>query len=179
MVSRVTKSKRIHHGILAAVRLSSQGWNGKLHIVGGGDASYVIKLKQMASATLGDRVVFHGRVSDEMRRNLLTNASVIWMTSRREGWGLVITEAARRGTPAVVYDVPGLCDAVENGVTGYVTATSPSALADATQKLLGDSYELFAQNALSKSLTYSWERSAERFETVLRHAIAAYPKNKA
>lgn len=178
-VSRVTRSKRIHHAIEAASQLAANGWEGTLHIVGGGDAGYIAELKKMARESLNDRVIFHGRVSDEQRRNLLTSSSVIWMTSRREGWGLVITEAARRGTPAVVYDVPGLCDAVEDGVTGYVTATTPSALADGTQKLLNSSYARIAQNALAKSLTYSWARSGERFEAILRNVIDAYARNKA
>lgn len=178
-VSRVTKSKRIHHAIEAASRLAAGGWKGTLHIVGGGDAGYIAELKKMARELPNDRVVFHGRVSDERRRALLTGASVIWMTSRREGWGLVITEAARRGTPAVVYNVPGLCDAVEDGTTGYVTASTPSALAQETQKLLGLSYERIARNALAKSLTYSWERSAERFEAILRDVIEAYAKSNA
>lgn len=178
-VSRVTKSKRIHHAIEAASRLAASGWKGSLHIVGGGDATYIAELKKMARESLHDRVVFHGRVSDDQRRQLLSSASVIWMTSRREGWGLVITEAARRGTPAVVYDVPGLCDAVEDGSTGYVTASTPSALAEGTQKLLHTSYDRMAQNALAKSLSYSWERSGERFEAILRDAIEAYAKNKA
>lgn len=177
MVSRLAKSKRIHHGIEAAELLSSYGWRGRLHIVGRGDADYLKSLKHLAQRSLKDRVIFHGRVSDEQRRDILTEASVIWMTSRREGWGLVITEAARRGTPAVVYDVSGLCDAVEDGVTGYVTHPNPTALARATEKLLGDRYLRFAQDALVKSREFSWNHSADQFETILRDTIAAYQKN--
>lgn len=176
MVSRVTKSKRIHHGISAAALMASRGWNGNLHIVGAGDKDYLRRLQYLTPEPLRDRIIFHGRVSDIERKTLLTDAAVLWMTSHREGWGLVITEAARRGTPAVVYAVPGLCDAVENGVTGYVTAPTPAALADATLRLLSGPIDAFAQNALEKSLSYTWGHSADRFEAVLRDVIATYTR---
>lgn len=37
-----------------------------------------------------------------------------------EGWGLVVTEAAARYTPAIGFDVPGLRDSIEDGVTGVL-----------------------------------------------------------
>ena len=39
-----------------------------------------------------------------------------------EGWGIVVAEAAIRGTPAVGFDVPGLRDSVVNGQTGLLVA---------------------------------------------------------
>jgi len=62
------------------------------------------------------------------------------VTSVREGWGLVVTEAASVGTPSYGYDVPGLRDSilVSGGVS---TACSPRALGAAVvrdQNLLID-----------------------------------------
>lgn len=48
-------------------------------------------------------------------------------TSVREGWGLVVTEAAAVGTPTVAYDVPGLRDSTR-AADGVVVPASPMAL---------------------------------------------------
>ena len=54
----------------------------------------------------------------------MAEAHVLLMTSVREGWGLVVTEANACGTPAVVYNVPGLRDSVRNEETGLRIARS-------------------------------------------------------
>lgn len=173
VVGRVTPSKRVADTIHAAKLLAGTGWAGTLHIVGGGDAEYAAYLRRLASELgIADRVIFHGRVSDDERSALLRRASVLWMASLREGWGLVVTEAGRHATPAVVYDVPGLRDAVKDGVTGRVVSPNPAALADATQQLLAGDRDTFAKAALDDSLRYSWEATANAVERVLMDAIA-------
>ena len=54
----------------------------------------------------------------------MRQASVILVTSVKEGWGLVVTEANSQCTPAIVYDVDGLRDSVQNGKTGVVVANN-------------------------------------------------------
>jgi len=47
---------------------------------------------------------------------LLQKSHVLAVTSVKEGWGLVVTEANPQGTPAVVYNVDGLrtqCDTMK------------------------------------------------------------------
>lgn len=163
VVGRVTPSKRIEHSIEAAALLRSGGWRGRLRIVGSGPPAYRAALERRAGALgVADTVAFTGRVDDAERRRLMRDASVLWMTSAREGWGLVVTEAARHGTPAVVYDVPGLCDAVEDGVTGRVVAARPRALADATNGLFAR-YDEFARGALDRSRRLTWDAVTDAF----------------
>lgn len=163
VVGRLTPSKRVEESIRAAALLRSSGWNGRLHIVGGGNARYREALEQRVSALgLCETVLFCGRVDDAERRRLMRSASVLWMTSVREGWGLVVTEAARHGTPAVVYDVPGLGDAVIDGVTGYVVSTEPKALACATLALF-KRFDAFAASALAAARALNWDATADAF----------------
>lgn len=62
------------------------------------------------------------------------------LPSYREGFGLVIIEAAAMGVPAVVSDVPGPIDAVRHKETGLaVQVKNTGALAAALQILLSDS----------------------------------------
>src|SRR5207253_5343417 len=65
----------------------------------------------------------------------MAEAHVLLMTSVREGWGLVVTEANACGTPAIVYDVPGLRDAVKNESTGLVVSPRPKSLCEAMIRL--------------------------------------------
>ena len=92
------------------------------------------------------------------------------MTSYREGWGLVVTEAAAKGTPAVVYDVPGLRDAVQDSVTGTVVEPQPAALANATSALLENWYP-FASGAREAASRLSWDLTAQTFAGYLNEFL--------
>lgn len=163
VVGRLTPSKRVEESVDAAAALRRGGWRGRLHVVGAGPPEYRRLLeRRVAAAGLDGSVIFHGRVPDDERRRLLREASALWMTSVREGWGLVVTEAARHATPSVVYDVPGLCDAVEHGTTGLVVPPSPEALAAATEQLFGE-FEGYASRALERSRPLSWDATADAF----------------
>jgi glycosyltransferase involved in cell wall biosynthesis len=166
-LGRVVPSKRFDHAIRAAAHLRGLGWRGTLDIAGSGDEAYVAKLKALA-ARLSARVEFHGRVSEAQKVELLARSALIWVTSVREGWGLIVTEAARLAVPAVVYDVPGLRDAVIDGVTGRVVKAEPPALAAASATLLKSAdLARYGANALREARTLSWERTADSFESAL------------
>lgn len=103
-----------------------------------------------------------GKVSPEQRRELMQRAHALAVTSVREGWGLVVTEANSQGTPAVVYDVHGLRDSVKDGTTGLVAkANTPHALADALVDLLHDTarYETMRHSAWHWSREITFEKS--------------------
>jgi glycosyltransferase involved in cell wall biosynthesis len=73
---------------------------------------------------------------------------VFSLPSHREGFGLVIIEAAAMGIPAVVTDIPGPIDAVLSGVTALIVPVkNVEALASALQALLNDSKKRFAFGA--------------------------------
>jgi glycosyltransferase involved in cell wall biosynthesis len=59
-----------------------------------------------------------GRLDERNKLDVLSRAHALVVTSVREGWGLVVDEAAAVGTPTIAYDVAGLRDAVPaaNGV---------------------------------------------------------------
>jgi glycosyltransferase involved in cell wall biosynthesis len=85
------------------------------------------------------------------------------MTSAREGWGLVATEANACGTPAIVYDVPGLRYSVRNQFTGLVVEPEPARLTEASVRLATDPslYSRLASEGKRWSSTLSFDRAAE------------------
>jgi len=92
------------------------------------------------------------------------------MTSVREGWGLVVTEANACGTPAIVYDVPGLRDAVIHERTGLVVAPEPGCLAEAMELLTSKAslYSRLQHESQMWSGTFSHDNSA----SVVAYALA-------
>jgi len=75
-----------------------------------------------------DGVHYLGRVSedDKIRRMAAAHGHVA--TSIREGWGLVVSEAAAVGTPTISYDAPGLRDSTR-AAGGVLVPQDPEALA--------------------------------------------------
>jgi glycosyltransferase involved in cell wall biosynthesis len=100
------------------------------------------------------------------RRDLyerMARAHCLLVTSVREGWGMVITEANSVGTPAVGYDVPGVRDAIRNGETGLLAApASPVTLADLSVRFVAnkDQYSAACRKAADWAATLSWGRTA-------------------
>jgi glycosyltransferase involved in cell wall biosynthesis len=83
---------------------------------------------------LGDRVELRGKVSHPEVMRALASAACLVHPSMREGYGLVVVEAASLGTPSVVVDGPdnAATELIEQGVNGFVTADSePDSLARA------------------------------------------------
>lgn len=77
----------------------------------------------------GDGVEVLGRVSATERDDRIARARALLATSVREGWGMVVSEAAALGTTTIAYAVPGLVDSV--AATGGVTVPArPEALAE-------------------------------------------------
>lgn len=107
-----------------------------------------------------------GRVSDKQKRTLMQKCHVIAVTSVKEGWGLIVTEAASQGTPAVAYDVDGLRDSIQNGKTGYISATNPQALAVTIKELLRNkkTYAKIQNQALKNSLVITFNACYHDFK---------------
>jgi glycosyltransferase involved in cell wall biosynthesis len=117
-------------------------------------------------------IEYFGRVTPEQKRRLMQKAHVITVTSVKEGWGLIVTEAASQGTPAVVYDVDGLRDSVRHNQTGLVVPTDPQALADGLIALLIDEqrYRAIRQAAWEWSKQLTFDKSYADFMRVVEVA---------
>lgn len=137
----------------------------QLWMVGNGDQHYVKALKNL-SDKLGvrNKVKFWGYVSENKKFGLLTRAHVLINPSVREGWGLVIIEAASQGTPAVVYNVPGLKDSVKDTVTGIIVKKrDPELMADAIYTLLKNKemYKKYQKNGIAWAKSLTWDKAAK------------------
>lgn len=173
-IGRLVPSKRIGHAVEATAILRRSLPEATLTVVGEGTERR--RLERLARRLGVDRAVtFTGRISEERKRELLTGADVLLATSVREGWGLTVTEAARMGTPAVAYDIPGLRDSVVPGRTGLLTACTPSAMAAAVERLVCDRvlYDRMRKAAWERALHLSCQGTPNAFELALKEAAAS------
>ena len=175
-VGRLSPSKRIEQMIEAFAKFRAATGAGLLWLAGNGSAGYVERLRRAAfRLNLGDSVVFWGRVTGPEKARLMASAHSLLMTSVREGWGLVVSEAGACGTPAIVYDVPGLRDSVRNESTGLVVSSRPDAMAQAMIRLVRDPElgRCLGLNARLNSDHLSFDDSAAAFGSVLQEAADA------
>ena len=90
-----------------------------MDIAGTGPARDAL-LAQVRELGLEHAVNLPGRVSQQVKSDLLSAAWLTVAPSLAEGWGLTVLEANAAGTPAVAYDVPGLRDSVRDKITGWL-----------------------------------------------------------
>jgi len=147
----VRAMKRTIHQIEAFELAKQRIPNLQLKLAGDISGKYGQKVlgKIESSKYRADIEVF-GRVSKQQKVELMQRSHILLVTSVKEGWCLVVTEAASQGTPAVVYNIDGLRDSVRDGETGYIcTENTSSIMSDKIVELLGDtsSYKTFQKNA--------------------------------
>jgi glycosyltransferase involved in cell wall biosynthesis len=148
----------------------------RLIIAGNNTGTYAEKvLRHINSSPYRDDIEILGRVSKEMKLELMQKSHAIAVTSVKEGWGLIVTEAASQGTPAVVYNVDGLRDSVRDSKTGLVSKqNTPESLAEAVVSLLANSptrYKEVCSAAWQWSKEITFERAYKDFTNSLENHV--------
>lgn len=165
-VSRLVKMKGIEEVIKAFAIIRQDLPDAQLWLVGGGEGSYLKELQEMTtSLDLVECVNFLGRIPQEKKLALMGRAHLLLHASVKEGWGLVVIEAASQMTPSIVYNVAGLRDSVKDQKTGIVTKkNSPEALAKETVKLMSDkaTYHRLQKNALGWATSLTWDDATRK-----------------
>jgi glycosyltransferase involved in cell wall biosynthesis/O-antigen/teichoic acid export membrane protein len=125
-VGRMVRTKRPFDALAAFASARERLGQGRLVLMGDGPIAPQVR----AAAGRVSGATFLGRVSEREKFARLARAHVLVATSVREGWGMVVDEAAAVGAYPIGYRVPGLVDAVP-AAGGTLVAPTPAALADA------------------------------------------------
>jgi glycosyltransferase involved in cell wall biosynthesis len=122
-------------------------------------------------------VTFAGRVSETEKHRLLGAAWLLVHAALIEGWGIVVTEAALRGTPTVGFDVPGLRDSVEHERTGLLARTEAEfASAWAALALAPGRRAAMGEAARRQASQLKWSTAVQHFSAVIDEAIGRRPR---
>jgi|Deesub1362A_J573_1020465.scaffolds.fasta_scaffold01586_4 glycosyltransferase involved in cell wall biosynthesis len=175
-LNRIVPYKCADHLVIAFKKVKKEVPEAKLIIVGfRGKSKYENYVKELVKKlNLTNDVIFHGFISGEKKVKLLQSAWVHVLPSIREGWGISITEAGACGTPSIGYNVVGVKDAIKDGYSGIIVEKENiDALANTIITILkdGNLREKLSRNAVEWAKQFSWEKSADKFEGVIKNAI--------
>lgn len=134
---RLSKTKGVHHLLEAFEQVARTLPDAHLDLLGAGnDEPKFIGLAK--SLKIEERITFHGWADREAVDRYLNLANVVAFPSiYPEAFGISGIEAMMRGKPVVAYDVGGVSDWLEDGVTGtLVPAKDINGLANAITALL-------------------------------------------
>ncbi len=137
-IGRITKAKGVEDVGAVAKILSDRGKRFRFIFVGRArDEDYGRKI----NLTYGKYVDFVGHRSDV--GNIYADADLFVHLSHREGSPLVVIEALEFGLPCLAWNLPGVREDVEDGVTGYAPHFGDlEGVADTIERLLESPSEL-------------------------------------
>ncbi len=164
-VGRLTREKGFDLLLEAFARLGPSRRDWTLTILGEGPERASLEA-QVAHHGLGDRVSMPGLVHDV--QSVMSDAAMLALSSRFEGFGNVLVESLAVGTPVIAFDCPvGPREIVNHGNNGLlVDPESPQALAAGLERLMGDE-ELRARLSLQAPESvarFSVDRVVDRWE---------------
>ena len=142
-VGRITKDKGIDELLSAFLELKD---NSKLLLVGDIEEDNCLDDVLIAKAKANSNILFHSFVSDIER--YYAAIDVLVLPSYREGFGNVVIEAGAVGTPAIVSNIPGPIDTIDNGKTALtVEVKNATDLAEKMKAIREMDYITMGENA--------------------------------
>jgi len=179
-VSRLQKATRRKNvaGVLHALAFLRGNLNFTYSIVGDGDD--LENLKGLSKDLgLEDRVTFHGRVTDQELLRLYKCASLFVLPVKSspvdvEGFGIVYLEANASGVPVLCSAAGGAIDAVVDGQTGIILASSePDQIAAGIVRFADTRATYKADRLREFARNFTWEIAATRIESQILTAVDA------
>ncbi len=164
-VARLIERKGQHHLIEAVRRLTDEGLDLQLELVGEGDARAA---NEELARRLGvaDRVSFAGYVPRERIAERYAAAHVFVLPSYNEGMSVATLEAMAAGLPTLVTRTGGAEELVDEGVSGRIFAWGD------VEALVGHLRDLARDRGLARRMgaaararaaSFSWESAAQRY----------------
>lgn len=170
-VGRFAKYKGIDSAVEAFGKLKEAYPESKMWIVGKKNQGFIdsvlTPIIQAYHLKLDEDIKFFGFVSEEKKLELMSKSHSLLYPSDREGWGLTVTEAGAVGTPSIVYNSPGLIDAVNRGQAGIITdENTKTGLFEAMKHTLDNNsfYDDMRRKAYEFSKNFQWETTAKVLE---------------
>lgn len=140
----------------------------RLVIIGDSNNSYGQKtLGIIKSSRCKKDIMYLGKIGVKEKYKLMARCQLLLVTSVKEGWCLVVTEANSQRTPAIVYNVDGLRDSVKSGKTGLLCKkNNPEELAKNIIRLYQNKilFKKLQKNAWNFSKSFSLEKSYLEFK---------------
>ena len=176
-IARLVKMKRADICIRAMVSILKDYPNAELAIIGNGqDEKRLVALANALGISRNITFVnknnfFIDKNQADTKVTFMQKAWALLLPSVKEGWGMVVTESAACGTPAIVSNVTGLKDSVRDNKTGIILSANPTPgeLSNAMLIFIKDKNlrGKLQKNAFAWSKKFSWDISYGLFKKLL------------
>jgi glycosyltransferase involved in cell wall biosynthesis len=167
-VGRLVPHKQFEHALEVIARLRPEIENIHLDLIGDGWWSGALR-QHAQKLEIEDAVTFHGHVVTARRDELVGRSWVMLVPSIKEGWGIVVMEAAAQAVPAIAYHSGGgVSESIIDGITG-VLVDQIDDLVELTRRLLLDPERrtLLGKAASDRASHFGWELSKSRFVAII------------
>jgi glycosyltransferase involved in cell wall biosynthesis len=173
-VARLIERKGQHHLIEAVKRLTDEGIEVVLELVGTGDAQ-ASNQAQAERLGIGERVIFAGYVPREQIARHYAAAHVFVLPSYNEGMSVATLEAMAAGLPVVVTRTGGTDELVAEGVNGFTFAWADVA------RLTAHLRRLATDRAITRGMGAASRERAARFswDVAAQHYLAMFEQMRA
>ena len=176
VLGRLVPHKQVEHALEVVARLLPRFPDLRLRVVG--DGWWSDELHSVA-ARLGveEHVDFIGFVDEDDKHRHLSESWLMLLPSLKEGWGLVVMEAAGYRVPTIAYrSAGGVRESIEDGRTG-VLVDDLEGFVEAAASLLSDheARGRLGAAAAARAASFGWDETARRFAAVLGRATGRPP----
>lgn len=179
-VSRMVKMKRPDLTVRAFAEVLQEFPQARLALVGTGPFKAAVD-QLITNLHIDEQIIrpdkdirFFERTSDEQKVQLMQQAWCFVHPSVKEGWGMVITEAAACGTPSIATAVTGQINSVIKDETGLLISSNPTVveLANAMKEMITNTAlrEQMNKNCIAWAANFNWDTSYNQFITALERA---------
>ncbi|MGC9780288.1 MAG: glycosyltransferase family 4 protein [Candidatus Heimdallarchaeota archaeon] len=143
----------------------------QFHICGDGVLRNKLE-KTVSNYKLDEKIKFYGRISEELKKDLLNSSDILLVPSietaegDKEGLPVVILEALAAGLPVVGCDVGGIRDGLIHNKTGLlIEQKNIEEIKNAIEKLYKNKEMLinFKKNAKKHSINFDWSEISKKY----------------
>ncbi len=173
-LGRLQSYKSLHILIKAAKKISESIPEVEFIIAGEGEERRKLE-KYAENLGMKNKILFTGKVEEDMKIKLFQKAWVFVNPSFMEGWGITTIEANACGTPTVASNVPGLRDSINNPSTGFLVPYGDAdEFANKILELITNENlrKNFSQEAIKWAYQFTWEKSAQSFYELIEKSFA-------
>jgi glycosyltransferase involved in cell wall biosynthesis len=174
------KHRKGQFDTLKALNILKAKYPGITYLVAGStvDQRYVKALKEYVDTNrMGENLLIMDDLkTDEELAELYSACDVLVLNSNNdrghfEGFGLVILEAAQFAKPAVGSSGCGIEDAIEDGVTGYLSKQGDEKDIAEKIKLVLENKEKMGFSAQKRATSFTWEATVDRYLSSYKNSI--------
>lgn len=148
----------------------------KLILIGDGDCRNDYE-KLVQSLHINKNVIFQGRVSNSIARNIISKSLVHIVPSTYEAFATVIEEAMMEQTCVIVSKVGGAAELIENGVNGILFEPNNIKELEQQMRYVLDNKSIREQlekQALKRAMKFEWSSIANQIFEIYHDVLHKY-----